>query len=340
MEKYLSNDKIFYASSVLASITYIFRYLYGYYAEEKKRQFDDFEKQIRYGSNEFLEKKKSERSFYFCIDGNAYLEYKNSEKKENDLIYKEEKQSFYKSSTKVIEGKKIQDISFNPFYFKDALKDKIVEILPNQDIITDGLVRQENVELNFLDAIIFVLTNILSQFKGEIMLDTKKYCIRNGDHISVFGETIYDQAHKMVTVIKPLFIMGGGMDFVKSYIMKDLKTLSSREMFFKYTSYGLLVLSGICLYSIAKNWFKRKTNLEDEDSDLEEIKEENDNSKCIICLEKHKNLIFYPCMHNSLCYKCYENLDNKHCPVCKNNIINLIRIQLYKEKKGHAKKLT
>ena len=48
------------------------------------------------------------------------------------------------------------------------------------------------------------------------------------------------------------------------------------------------------------------------------------NGKCIICYENYRNTIFLECRHSSCCQKCSGNLFPKHCPLCKNQIKDII----------------
>ena len=45
---------------------------------------------------------------------------------------------------------------------------------------------------------------------------------------------------------------------------------------------------------------------------------------CMICCEKEKNCLFFPCKHNFSCIQCSKGL--KDCPVCKTTIEVLERI--------------
>jgi hypothetical protein len=45
------------------------------------------------------------------------------------------------------------------------------------------------------------------------------------------------------------------------------------------------------------------------------IKENADRSMCVICAEKAKEVVFYPCKHKCCCVQCGEKL--KACPICR-----------------------
>lgn len=50
--------------------------------------------------------------------------------------------------------------------------------------------------------------------------------------------------------------------------------------------------------------------------------------KCIICFDNLKNIILVPCHHMAMCSFCYENLNRKMCPICRKNILNVVRIYI------------
>ena len=63
---------------------------------------------------------------------------------------------------------------------------------------------------------------------------------------------------------------------------------------------------------------KKPKTLKDED--------ENDEMKCVICLENNKCYIFMPCKHVCCCEGCSKNI--KQCPMCRKNIESGFKIFL------------
>ena len=56
---------------------------------------------------------------------------------------------------------------------------------------------------------------------------------------------------------------------------------------------------------------------------------ENNIYECCICLNKYKNkYVCLPCCHTDLCIKCYNTLENKKCPICRENIDKCLKIFL------------
>ena len=52
--------------------------------------------------------------------------------------------------------------------------------------------------------------------------------------------------------------------------------------------------------------------------------EENDNMKCVICLENDKSYLFMPCKHVCCCEKCSKEINQ--CPICRKNIESSFKI--------------
>ena len=53
-------------------------------------------------------------------------------------------------------------------------------------------------------------------------------------------------------------------------------------------------------------------------SSLEETA--NEDEQCILCYNYKKDIQYTPCNHTITCYKCFERLTQKECPVCKMKI--------------------
>ena len=65
----------------------------------------------------------------------------------------------------------------------------------------------------------------------------------------------------------------------------------------------------------------------DKDKKILNVKDdgdENDNMKCIICLENDKSYLFMFCKHVCCCEKCSKNLNQ--CPICGNKIESSFKI--------------
>ena len=58
----------------------------------------------------------------------------------------------------------------------------------------------------------------------------------------------------------------------------------------------------------------------------ENDEKEDNNIKCVICLEKDKCMLLMPCKHVCCCEQCVENINQ--CPLCRNNIQSKMKIYL------------
>ena len=68
--------------------------------------------------------------------------------------------------------------------------------------------------------------------------------------------------------------------------------------------------------------------MEERLDDLWKIKSINmkDDYKCVVCLDRPRDIIAKPCLHYSLCGACYARLDRKTCPLCKKPITGVIEV--------------
>lgn len=60
----------------------------------------------------------------------------------------------------------------------------------------------------------------------------------------------------------------------------------------------------------------------------ERRKDDQEANKCLICIERERNVVVQPCNHLVMCKECsqrnYENADK--CPICRETIVNVITI--------------
>ena len=54
------------------------------------------------------------------------------------------------------------------------------------------------------------------------------------------------------------------------------------------------------------------------------------NNMCVICLDKERDSIFYPCGHECVCQPCgkqfMDKAAQKMCPICRNRIKDIIKV--------------
>ncbi|TNV67721.1 hypothetical protein FGO68_gene16507 [Halteria grandinella] len=54
------------------------------------------------------------------------------------------------------------------------------------------------------------------------------------------------------------------------------------------------------------------------------------NNYCVICIERERDSIFYPCGHECVCHKCGQQFMKqavqKICPICRNRIKDIVKV--------------
>ena len=56
------------------------------------------------------------------------------------------------------------------------------------------------------------------------------------------------------------------------------------------------------------------------------LTETNDqNEQCIMCINYKINICFLPCNHSISCSECYKKMEKNICPICKNEIVSIIK---------------
>jgi len=55
------------------------------------------------------------------------------------------------------------------------------------------------------------------------------------------------------------------------------------------------------------------------------VETSDENEQCIMCIQYKVNIIFTPCNHSISCSDCYQKMEKNVCPICKNNIVSIIK---------------
>ena len=60
-----------------------------------------------------------------------------------------------------------------------------------------------------------------------------------------------------------------------------------------------------------------------------DVKDDGENTECLVCLDNKKDTVIMPCGHLCVCSECGPSLvKNKHtCPICRSHIQNLIPLK-------------
>jgi hypothetical protein len=65
---------------------------------------------------------------------------------------------------------------------------------------------------------------------------------------------------------------------------------------------------------------KQKSEIKQQDHQIRLIEEYKDTILCIICVERQRNIVFFPCKHLIYCEQCFANSNKDKCPTCKEDI--------------------
>lgn len=146
-----------------------------------------------------------------------------------------------------------------------------------------------------------------------------------GSVITAYGDIIYNLKDKSIRIDSPLYFLTE-----KSNIIKNLKKMifgTQTKIFFLSIPF---ILSTVYLVKKALAFYKeiQRKRREEQLDRLRNIKfiQLQDDYKCIICVDRPRNIILKPCLHFSMCAACYGSLRRKICPVCKKNITDAIEV--------------
>lgn len=58
----------------------------------------------------------------------------------------------------------------------------------------------------------------------------------------------------------------------------------------------------------------------------EEIREKQEQSTCVVCMDREINVVLIPCGHLIMCNHCAESLASKKCPTCRQTISQVVKV--------------
>jgi E3 ubiquitin-protein ligase MUL1 len=61
----------------------------------------------------------------------------------------------------------------------------------------------------------------------------------------------------------------------------------------------------------------KKNQLQEKDKQLEELESR---LNCVICNERPRDTIFFPCTHFVCCKQCMKRIEDEKCPMCRASI--------------------
>ena len=148
-----------------------------------------------------------------------------------------------------------------------------------------------------------------------------------GSALTVYGEVLYNNKDNTLLIDSPLFFLRD-----KSILLKKVRDDIINCQKWAYFLMIPATLSSVYLLKKAVNYYKYLKRVKEEENlsiaNRSQIQNLEDDYKCIVCVDQPRNVILKPCMHFSLCMKCYNSLPNNVCPVCKKAVNAFVNVDL------------
>eukprot|EP01016_Furgasonia_blochmanni_P047537 TRINITY_DN6995_c0_g1_i4.p1 TRINITY_DN6995_c0_g1~~TRINITY_DN6995_c0_g1_i4.p1 ORF type:complete len:364 (+),score=59.83 TRINITY_DN6995_c0_g1_i4:108-1094(+) len=253
-------------------------------------------------------------------------------------IYSNER-FFGKSSFNTNERRIVYKTALNSYQLKDLITEDKATVHWSMDanfktLVEDIGKRTHMARLNVIEKILvflgfliegaFVLTRRAVSFKGiKIGYDEGELGIRIGSAVTVFGEVVYNTKDKTLRIDNPLLMIRDRDSFIES-LRKRVQSLFYWKVFWG-------VLAGISAVWFGKKfkrryaeWVREARRRQSDLKNLDFIVTED--LKCIICMDRARNVILKPCHHLCVCNECWRLTTNKICPVCKAGVDGVVDI--------------
>lgn len=161
--------------------------------------------------------------------------------------------------------------------------------------------------------------SLLSLFTNsfEIGFTSKELVIKTLTPVILYGRFVFNKKTKQLTCIQPFMV---------------LANRNSAKKINKFLGLGYTTAAFFCASFFIFSLFKTHQHYKALQSDLDRLKRiekadkaiyhaKNEEELCIICVTKPKKVLFYPCMHFSICKDCWLQVRKDECPICKTPIL-------------------
>ena len=157
--------------------------------------------------------------------------------------------------------------------------------------------------------------------------------LKSNDFLRIFGDVIYNNKEKSIK-IEPKIIFSSLRKLVRNK-EDHLNFLEKKLMFYVilFLIYGeLRIYKGKHLINliqlISSKFYLKKHHLRfnHDKIDLQTLDANKSQVKCIVCLERVREIVFKPCYHMIICERCLYKLKELKCPMCRTDIYDVILV--------------
>ena len=164
-----------------------------------------------------------------------------------------------------------------------------------------------------------------------ISYEESEIVLKSNDFVRVFGDVFFNVKDKSLR-IEPKIVFSSLQNVIRNKT-QHLAFLETKMLFY----FGLFMLyweirflKGKHLINLATKisniFFQRKKVLifDHNKIDLQTLNANKSEVKCIVCMERVREIVLKPCNHMLLCERCLYNLQELKCPLCREKIYDII----------------
>ena len=190
-------------------------------------------------------------------------------------------------------------------------------------------------EIGFFKKFLYVTKSFLLEFftfkHFTIRYEESEIVLKSNEFIRVFGDVFFNKANKSLR-IEPKIVFSSLQNVIRNKA-QHLSFLENKMLFYValfMLYWELRILKGKHIINLAQkisNGFFHKKNILFYDRnkiDLQTLQANKSEVKCIVCMERVREIVLKPCNHMLLCERCLYKLQELKCPLCRQKIYDII----------------
>ena len=193
----------------------------------------------------------------------------------------------------------------------------------------------EKKEMGIFRKLLCVSKSFLLEFftfrQLTISYEESEIVLKSNDFVRVFGDVFFNVKDKSLR-IEPKIVFSSLQNVIRNKTQHlaflETKMLFYFGLFMRY--WEIRFLKGKHLINLATKisniFFQRKKVLifDHNKIDLQTLNANKSEVKCIVCMERVREIVLKPCNHMLLCERCLYNLQELKCPLCREKIYDII----------------
>lgn len=163
--------------------------------------------------------------------------------------------------------------------------------------------------------------------------EESEFIFKSNDFLRILGDVTYNKKENILK-IEPKMIFSS-LDSVLRNKRQDIDYLEKKMIFYillflVYFELRIYKAKHVIVFfeSIMSKFVNKRHFLRfsEEKIDLQMLETNKSEVKCIICLDRVREIVFKPCNHMVICERCLYKLKELRCPMCRKNIFDIVLV--------------